>query len=445
MTLIYENVSTCFTGLNSVALNAAGNIAAVCFNDRELFVYQIIDASRNADPADIANPTAATLGDSGSLKESRFIRLSPGRYDRPVHAKVDFEDTKIAFLDDETLLVARGIRQLGGGKSGLPKPANISLAAIRIETGEMLAEFTDSQYAPIFAAPLLIPPNYVLFTAANTAICLDTRSFQEVFRLRKFDEKDAVIGEKASGGEQISPNAVAYDSTTGILYVLWREFVSSFLQTYRLHPEEGTFEPLQRRAILEGLEGNSLCLRPDGKEVTVWATVMDEVIDCRTKQGLRMPDTVRFGRLGIFSQDGERFLDVNLEVELYRVEPQIPPPTPGQEPKSTDTPEPRLMWPKSDFFFGVHYSYGPDMELGVRYGVKQYASEPFYLDQHTVVINTPSGELIGVDTITGNSKSLKKEWSPIEDLCVHHEKRLLLVGTKGNGEAPSSLTLCGFD
>ncbi len=72
-----------------------------------------------------------------------------------------------------------------------------------------------------------------------------------MFRLREFDENGAVIGEKeSSGGEQIAHNAVAYDSETGTLYVLWRELVSSFLQTYRLRPEEGSFERLQRLAVL---------------------------------------------------------------------------------------------------------------------------------------------------------------------------------------------------
>ena len=65
----------------------------------------------------------------------------------------------------------------------------------------------------------------------------------------------------------------------GIFYVLWREWVHTFLQTYRLHPESGSFERLQRRAVLEGLQGNGMCLRSDGKEVAIWATTIDDALD----------------------------------------------------------------------------------------------------------------------------------------------------------------------
>ena len=41
MPLIYNRILTHFSGLNSVALNATGDLAAVCFNDRELHVYRI--------------------------------------------------------------------------------------------------------------------------------------------------------------------------------------------------------------------------------------------------------------------------------------------------------------------------------------------------------------------------------------------------------------------
>ena len=36
MPLIYNKILTHFSGLNSVALNANGDLAALCFNDREL-------------------------------------------------------------------------------------------------------------------------------------------------------------------------------------------------------------------------------------------------------------------------------------------------------------------------------------------------------------------------------------------------------------------------
>ena len=224
MALIYNKILTHFSGLNSVALSANGDLAAACFNDRELLVYRIIEGPRQIDPSKIVNPNIGALEEGGSLQEYRFIRLPlASRHDRPLGAEVNFEHTKLTFLTDETLLIAREIEQIGGGKRPPPsKEINISLAAVDIKSGKVVSEFTDSAYGPILAAPLLIPPKYVLFNAVNTAICLDATSFREVFRLRKFDEDEAIIGEEdVSSEEHICHNAVAYDPPTGILYVLW--------------------------------------------------------------------------------------------------------------------------------------------------------------------------------------------------------------------------------
>ena len=85
-------------------------------------------------------------------------------------------------------------------------------------------------------------------------------------------------------------------------------------------------------------------------------------------------------------------------------------------------------------------------EVGIRYGVlDHYLSKPFYLDEQTVVINSPGGLLIGVDTVTGKSEELEDAWSPIQDLCVHAQRKLLLIGTRGSGNVPIAVNLLGFD
>jgi hypothetical protein len=424
MPLIYNRILTNFSGLNSVALNATGELAAVCFNDRELHVYRIIEGPRKIDPSQIVNPNIGGLEERASLEEYRFLRLSIGRYGRPSDARVRFKSTRLAFLNDEILLVAREIDHLAGGNStGHENLDWISLAAVKIATGEVVGEFTDRDYGPLLAAPLLIPPRYVLFPAANTAICVDTATFREVFRLRTLDKDGAIIGEKeSSGGEQIAYNSVAYDSATGILYVLWREWVNTFLQAYRLHPERGDFERLQRRAVLEGFEGNSMSLRSDGKEVAVWATTMDETIDCRSEHGLKIPESARLGRLGLFSLEGDRVLDVHSKIELH-------------------------PWLRCDFLIQSAYSYDPDggaTEIGIRFGVDNYEAKPFYLDDRTVVINTPGGALVGIDTRSGKVERLINGFSPIQDLSVHHQRRLLLVGTKGSAHALSAVNVLGL-
>jgi hypothetical protein len=410
MALMYNKVLTHFSGLNAVALNEKGDLAAVSFHDRELFVYRIVEGEA-IDPSQIVNPAVGALREGSSLEECHFHRLPLAAHDRASAGRVEFDDTKLAFLDDETLLVARGISYVGGGSPGpgVERP-NVSLAAVRIQTGEVVAEFTDPAYGPLLTAPLIIPPHYVLFVASYTAICLEAPSLREVFRLRRFDERGEIIGEEdASAEEQICANAVAYHAASGTLHVLWRVYRSSFLQTYRLDPEQGKVERLQRRPALDGFEGNSLCLRPDGQEIAVWATVIEGTLDFRQVREPYVGATVRLGRLGMFSTEGERFFDIDSQLRME----------PGK---------------KSDFATMPAFADQPgggSRQVGVFYGTEEYFSKPFYLNDRTVVIHTPCGAFVGVDTVSGKFTELISEFTPIRDLSVHAGKRLLLVGTEG--------------
>jgi hypothetical protein len=166
-----------------------------------------------------------------------------------------------------------------------------------------------------------------------------------------------------------------------------------------------------------------LCLRPDGKEVAVWFTTMSEIVQRRTKKDcMYSGETGLLGRLGIFSQEGNRYLDVRVPFERYD-------------------------WRSRDFQIRSVYGYGRGgketvTQIGIHYAVnQQYPAKPFYVDGHTVVINSPGGHLIAIDTAGGGSKALTDAWSPIADLCVHPQKRLLLLGTRGRGEVPISLSL----
>jgi hypothetical protein len=399
MALIYNKISSRFSGLNSVALSANGDLAAVAFHDSELYVYRIIESPESIDPSEIVNPEVGVEG--GSLEECRFLRLSPPWYRAPSGGEIEFGCTKLAFLDEETLLVAREINYVGGGSAVPPEEQpNVSLTAVNVERGEVVAEFSDAAFGPILAAPLLLPPNYVLFPASHTAICLDATSDREVFRI------------DGAGEQQICANAIAYDPGAGILYVLWGEYESSWLQSYGLHPNKGTFEPLERLSVLEGFEGNSLCLRPDGREVAVWATALEQSIDFR-KEG-RKPKMACLGRLGLFPQDG---LALETGARFLDVESQL----------STDPGA------KCDFTMVPAFGDGPvgkATQIGIFFQAEAYRSKPFYLNDHTVVINTPRGDLLGVDTVRGTSESLMTEFSPIRDLSVNQRERLLLKGTE---------------
>src|SRR4051812_3237246 len=113
MALIYHKILTKFSGLNSVALSANGDLAAVAFHDSELYVYRIIEGPQSIDPSEIVNPQVGVEG--GFLEECRFLRLSPAWYKAPSGGEIEFGCTKLAFLDEETLLVAREINYVGGG------------------------------------------------------------------------------------------------------------------------------------------------------------------------------------------------------------------------------------------------------------------------------------------------------------------------------------------
>lgn len=135
-------------------------------------------------------------------------------------------------------------------------------------------------------------------------------------------------------------------------------------------------------------------------------------------------ETVLLGRLDLFAEEGERQVEVHAPFERYN-------------------------WRTRDFQILSVYSHNPDApetEIGIRYAVEEhYIAKPFYLDDHTVVVNTPGGALIGVDTIRGTSEVLEDAWSPIQDLCMHAPRRLLLVGTKWRASVPIAENLYGFD
>src|SRR5258708_20430700 len=75
VSLIYNKILSHYSGLNSVALDASGDLAAVCFNDREIIVYRILEGSQKIDPSKIVNPKMGALAEGGWLQEYLFRRL----------------------------------------------------------------------------------------------------------------------------------------------------------------------------------------------------------------------------------------------------------------------------------------------------------------------------------------------------------------------------------
>src|SRR5207302_685515 len=84
------------------------------FTDRELIVYRILEDAE-IDASQILNPKLGAMDDRSSLEEYRVHRLPLPPHDPAWTSRIEFDYTKLAFLDDETLLVAREIRYVGGG------------------------------------------------------------------------------------------------------------------------------------------------------------------------------------------------------------------------------------------------------------------------------------------------------------------------------------------
>jgi hypothetical protein len=374
-----------FSGLTSVALNRTGSLAAAAVNDREIVIYQVA---------------------KGKLLEQKTISLIAGKSSARANQALNLTEIKIAFQNDEILLIAGNFER--GRHRRLKDNNHVGLTALAVQTGKVLGRFADESY-DVVANPLVIAPHHALLFTLSTVICIDLTTFRESFRIRTFDPDGQVIGEEGvSGGEQVTPNGVAYDPRTRRLYVLWREFVSSYLQTYRLRLEKDSFERLDRRLIESSpdlaLEGAGLCLDSTGRQVAVWLTTMDEVVDCRTQNGLKMPDKARLGQLALVDRQGARFIDVESALEFH-------------------------PWLHGDFSI-ASYTDSEGKEIGIRYGVGHYEAKPFFLDQQTIVVNTPSGILLGVNQQTGAVQKLNRIGQSVADLWFHGGKRRLIQASR---------------
>lgn len=336
----------------------------------------------------------------GETLESRGTFALPTGLDQlPPGTTVRPRETRVAFLDARTLLVAR-VETLSEpeGSHVLGSPSRTRLLAIDTVTGDLRGDFQINGCV-LRTDPVPIPPHHVLLSDDGLAlVCVDAFTWREVARMgeRPEDHDPAVDIEK-----EIAENGVAYDPSRGLVHVLWRYFNAGVVQSYRFEPDRTRFVSASRGPTVEGhdagLEANGLCVRPDGSEVAAWFAISDAVVKPRTTGplGLRM---ARLGRLGLFSGDGARFLDVESEMDRdLLVSPD----------------------PVRD---------GSGEVVGERVGVDFYEARPLYLDDGRVLLNTPSGFLLGVDTQGGRTEVLHDFRSPVVCLELHREARLLLVG-----------------
>ncbi|MFO0892119.1 MAG: hypothetical protein U0790_23650 [Isosphaeraceae bacterium] len=379
--------------IGAVALGAGGSLAAVTVARSGVLLFEIY---------------GETIRPGGSLD----LSPSPGRPAGPDLERIWIGFETVAFLDDQTLLVARGVRRwYRADPPRAPVPAEecftTDLAALCLRTGASLGEFRDSPCDPPWTPPLPIGDGRVLFNPTSTVICVEVPSFREAWRVRRVEGEEIVPPEEgALGDEQAAPNGLAYDAASGILYVLWRVHREAFLQTYRIDPGAHGFTRLGRRSVLRGHEAAGLCLNPDGTGVTGWFLTDQEIVrDDRPPGEQAPPATARLGMLGIFGPDEDRFVEVFSDVDRdFACSPHL---GAGADPD------------------------GPLVPAGFTVGVDFHYCRPFYLAPGRVAVNTPGGLLLGVDTDSGRAEVLHDFHAPIVALDHHPATRRLLVGCEG--------------
>jgi hypothetical protein len=320
--------------------------------------------------------------------------LAPGTTVRPL-------ETRIVFLDGQTLLVARSDYVFEPeGSEVLTSPTRTRLLALDSRTGDVRGEF-QLVASVLRTDPVPIPPHHVLLSYNGLSlVCVDASSWREAGRVGEREEDhdpDSAIE------EEIANNGVAYDPHGGLVHVLWRYFNAGVVQSYRFDPEASRFVNVRRGPVVEGddagIEANGLCVRPDGSAVAAWFTIADAMVGPDEGGPLGSRRMARLGRLGLFSPEGTRFLDVRTEMARdLLVSPTV-----------------------------THDDEGREVHLGDRVGVDFFEFRPVFLDGRRVLLNTPGGFLLGVDTEGGRTEVLGDFRSPILSLGFHRAKRLLLV------------------
>jgi hypothetical protein len=389
--------------ITSVALEPGGDRVAVAVGDR-LLVYSLA---------------------RGALDPASTIPLTTDHLLRPGDTGVTASDTRLAFLSDWTLIVARKlIRETSDRSISWAERERLHLAIINARTGELLAEHDAPFEYGLRSGPLPISEKHVLIERhyAQTIACLEIPSFREVCRVRSHDDQGSVIGEDdCDPEEQVAPDGFAYDEQGHLLHVLWGVFNEAILQTYRLDLADSRFVRISRFSVLDRHEPTGLWLAPSGGVVASFQ-IMDDLIDLRGERiadwtqsrgamlALRgevepaLPRTARLGCLGVFSGQDWRFIDIISETERDFL----------HSPQTTLDDD--------------GHSVVVGFRLAAGTGDGAHLTKPVIVDEGILVVGTPSGFLSCVDVVDGQSEVVHDFHSSIRGIRFHRDQRLLLVG-----------------
>jgi hypothetical protein len=299
-----------------------------------------------------------TVKEDGSLTEERIISL-PLNLEDEEHSYLPLRYPRVVSVDDDRAVVV-----------GETAYTHWIAADIDLKTGSVRATYLDDSTFPVFGQnPILLDDSHVLVATLETAVCLNLGSFQEVFRIRTYDEEYCAVGEEdVTPDEQITQGGVVWDASRAMLHVAWRAFNENSLQGYDIDLNNGTCARAYRSSAICEDDGAGLSLDPGGNGFCMMIQTMDKVILYPPGQ----TEPPRLAPLGCL-------VWTNLEgVERDRL------PVDGELGR--------------DFAWSSHQQYGADgiavAATGYRFSAEDKASPPIYIRPDRIILGTPGGLLI---------------------------------------------------
>ena len=288
-------------GVSSLAFDATGDQVAVALG---------------MSPPHLLRPPDAPLEPQVLLYHLSDGQMSyqdtiPLRSDAEDQAK--WEDGKVAFLDERTLLVAAKVNRTVTDQ-------DVVLLALDLPTGRERGRWTYPGFFERILSDLVpVPPRHALVGVRANVICVDVEAFEEVCSARTV-EAGNVVEEDAVPEEYLVPNGLAFDPAEGIAHLLCGAYAEAILLRCRLDLPARAFVRESRRVFPEFQDRVGLCLPPgggltlsfqmadaladlEGKRITWSETTRRELLARPRGEAPAPPRTVLLGFLSLLYED----------------------------------------------------------------------------------------------------------------------------------------------